>query len=173
MRITRRIGSLAFDGMQALDLVGPADAFGSDALMSSSPVNDEPQPYEVVAVGLTGKRIISSSGVLLHAHVGAYTNIQFDTIMVPGGVGLRKHKLYLAFVEEELGPQAALSVAREMVVCMKGPGGQNQFSEPLTFQFQSANRFKDVAAWIHTHLRADLSIEALAARVHRRLTALT
>jgi hypothetical protein len=31
MSTTRRIGFLAFDGLQALDLVGPADAFGSDA----------------------------------------------------------------------------------------------------------------------------------------------
>ena len=34
MGTTRRIGFLAFDGIQALDLVGPADAFGSDALLA-------------------------------------------------------------------------------------------------------------------------------------------
>jgi hypothetical protein len=31
---TKRIGFLGFDGVQALDIVGPADAFGSDAFAS-------------------------------------------------------------------------------------------------------------------------------------------
>ena len=59
---------------------------------------------------------------------------------------------------------AALAVARELVVYLKRPGGQNQFSEPLQFQMSAPSRFADLAAWIHSHLLADLSVEALAAR---------
>src|SRR6185503_12115529 len=72
--------------------------------------------------------------------------------------------LALAMIEEDLGPEAALAVAREMVVYLKRSGGQNQYSEPLRFQVESSDRFADIAAWIPTHLRADLSVEALAQR---------
>jgi transcriptional regulator GlxA family with amidase domain len=72
--------------------------------------------------------------------------------------------LSLTLIEEDLGPRAALAVARELVVYLKRPGGQEQFSEPLRFQMQSADRFADLAAWMGGHLRQDLSVEALAAR---------
>jgi transcriptional regulator GlxA family with amidase domain len=72
--------------------------------------------------------------------------------------------LSLALVQEDLGPQAALAVARMMVVYMKRPGGQEQFSEPLRFQTQSSDRFGELAAWMAGHLDADLSVDALAAR---------
>jgi len=73
--------------------------------------------------------------------------------------------LALALVEEDLGPRAALAVARELVVFLKRPGGQTQYSEPLQFQFNSTDRFADLATWMLGHLRNDLSLEALARRV--------
>lgn len=72
--------------------------------------------------------------------------------------------LTLALVEEDLGPRAALAVARELVVYLRRQGGQSQFSEPLSFQTRSIDRFADLAAWIATHLSQDLSVEALADR---------
>jgi len=72
--------------------------------------------------------------------------------------------LSLALIEEDFGPRVALSVARELVVYLKRPGGQEQFSEPLKFQTQSQDRFADLAAWIQGHLRQDLSVESLAER---------
>jgi transcriptional regulator GlxA family with amidase domain len=72
--------------------------------------------------------------------------------------------LSLALVQEDLGPQTALAVARMLVVYMKRAGGQEQFSEPLRFQMQSSDRFSELAAWISGHLGGDLSVEALAAR---------
>ena len=70
--------------------------------------------------------------------------------------------LSLALIEEDFGPQVALAVARELVVYMKRPGGQEQFSEPLKFQVASTSRFADLAAWMLGHLDADLSVEAMA-----------
>jgi len=67
-------------------------------------------------------------------------------------------------IEEDFGPRVALSVARELVVYLKRPGGQEQFSEPLQFQTNSRDRFAELAAWIQGHLRHDLSVEALAER---------
>ena len=74
--------------------------------------------------------------------------------------------LCLALVEEDLGPSAALAVARELVVFLKRPGGQLQYSEPLSFQTRSSPRFADLAAWLPANLCGDLSIEALAARAN-------
>jgi transcriptional regulator GlxA family with amidase domain len=70
--------------------------------------------------------------------------------------------LALAMIEEDLGSLAALAVAREMVVFFKRPGGQHQFSELLQFQSEAGSLFADTAAWIHTNLRAELTVEALA-----------
>jgi transcriptional regulator GlxA family with amidase domain len=72
--------------------------------------------------------------------------------------------LSLAFVQDDLGPQAALAVARMLVVYLKRPGGQEQFSEPLRFQMRSNDRFSEIAAWMAGHLNGDLTVEALAAR---------
>lgn len=74
--------------------------------------------------------------------------------------------LSLALVEEDLGPTAALAIARMLVVYLKRSGGQRQFSEPLRFQVRAAGRFADLAAWIPANLTADLSVEALAGRVN-------
>jgi transcriptional regulator GlxA family with amidase domain len=74
--------------------------------------------------------------------------------------------LCLALVESDLGPQASLAVARELVVYVKRPGGQMQFSEPLKFQTNATDRFSDLAAWLPAHLNGDLSVETLAERTH-------
>jgi transcriptional regulator GlxA family with amidase domain len=245
----RRIGFLAFDGVQALDLIGPADAFASDAFhtLAREPDSDfPPHPYEIVMIGLQGRRFTASSGIVMHANVVVPTNVRLDTLIIPGGAGLRRPgvaefaakwitarapyirrvasvctgihglattglldgrkvathwdavrdiqqkfpklrvepdalfikdgKFYtsagisagidlsLALIEEDWGSQAALAVAREMVVYFKRPGGQQQFSEPLRFQFQSSDRFADVITWIQSHLSGNLSVEALAKR---------
>lgn len=72
--------------------------------------------------------------------------------------------LSLALIEEDFGPSAALSVARELVVYLKRPGGQAQYSEPLQFQTQSADRLADIASWIVANLHKPLPVEVLAAR---------
>ncbi len=74
--------------------------------------------------------------------------------------------LALALIEEDFGAQVALSVARELVVFVKRPGGQEQYSEPLKFQVESTSRFADLAAWMVGHLDKDLSVESLAARIN-------
>jgi transcriptional regulator GlxA family with amidase domain len=74
--------------------------------------------------------------------------------------------LAMALIEEDHGVQIALSVARELVVYLKRPGGQEQYSEPLQFQVQSSDRLADLIPWIRSHLRQDLSVEILAARAN-------
>ncbi|KAF1024590.1 MAG: Isonitrile hydratase [Pseudomonas sp.] len=71
--------------------------------------------------------------------------------------------LCLALVEEDLGRAAALDVARHLVVFLKRPGGQSQFSVTLSLQ-ESASRFAELHAWIAEHLTLDLNIATLAAQ---------
>lgn len=70
--------------------------------------------------------------------------------------------LSLALIEEDFGPRVALAVARNLVVYMKRPGGQEQFSEPLKFQTTATSRFADLAAWMRGRLNSDLSVESMA-----------
>jgi transcriptional regulator GlxA family with amidase domain len=71
--------------------------------------------------------------------------------------------LALAFVEADLGRSIALAVARQLVVFMKRPGGQAQFSAALDLQ-RGDERFDRLHGWILENLRADLSLETLAGR---------
>ncbi|QQN24455.1 GlxA family transcriptional regulator [Pseudomonas cannabina] len=69
--------------------------------------------------------------------------------------------LALAIVEADLGHAAALEVARHMVVFLKRPGDQNQFSATLTLQ-SKGSQFSDLHAWINANLSSDLSVSSLA-----------
>jgi transcriptional regulator GlxA family with amidase domain len=69
--------------------------------------------------------------------------------------------LALALVEDDLGRAMALAVARYLVVFLKRPGGQAQFSEFLALQ-ASEDRFGVLHDWISRHLADDLSLPVLA-----------
>ncbi|HEV8389757.1 MAG TPA: GlxA family transcriptional regulator [Dongiaceae bacterium] len=69
--------------------------------------------------------------------------------------------LALALVEADLGRELALAVARQLVVFLKRPGGQAQFSATLALQHGNA-RFEGLHAWIADNLSGDLSVTALA-----------
>lgn len=73
--------------------------------------------------------------------------------------------LALALIEEDFGSRTSLAVAREMVVYLKRPGGQEQFSEPLRQQLQAGDRFGELVAWMTGHLDRDLAVPLLAERV--------
>ncbi|MGK5629238.1 GlxA family transcriptional regulator [Streptomyces sp. URMC 123] len=72
--------------------------------------------------------------------------------------------LALALVEEDLGRDAALSIARHMVVFLRRPGNQTQFSTQLAAQTAKRLPLRDVQQWVVEHPEADLSVEALARR---------
>jgi transcriptional regulator GlxA family with amidase domain len=240
--MTKRIGILAFDGVNGLDLAGPGEVFATANGQAAGEV-----PYEVVIAGIEGDRVHTEWGLTLEASPDREAGA-FDTIIVPGGAGLREPRtsraaaawilshavgarrivsvctgiyglaptglldgrratthwrfsadvarrfpairiepdaifirdtrfytsagitaaidLCLALVEDDLGPSVALAIARELVVYLKRPGGQLQFSEPLRFQTRATERFADLAAWLPANLKSDLSVEVLAQRVN-------
>jgi transcriptional regulator GlxA family with amidase domain len=247
MRVDRqprryRIGLLLFDGITALDIAGPMEAFTAARLPGHE--NDPTSCYELVTIGLTNKNVVAESGLILKPCTTLALCPHLDTLIIPGGRGLREPQtnktiatwikrraattrriasvctgiyglaptglldgkavtthwrfadglaqkfpalkveanalflnnghiytsagitagidLCLALIEEDYGRSAALRVARELVVFMKRPGGQEQYSEPLQFQFESTDSTTEVAAYIRTHLNRDLSVNALA-----------
>src|SRR5215510_5569453 len=72
--------------------------------------------------------------------------------------------LALALVEEDLGREVALGVARQLVMFLKRPGGQSQFSVPLMAQATERQPLSELLAWIGEHPDGDLSVPALARR---------
>jgi len=69
--------------------------------------------------------------------------------------------LALALVETDLGRELALTVARHLVVFLKRPGGQAQFSAALSQQ-AAEDRFGALHSWIGEHLAEDLPLPVLA-----------
>lgn len=72
----------------------------------------------------------------------------------------------LAMLEEDWGQPVALAVAQELVLYLKRPGGQSQFSRLLQTQMEESDRFERLCLWIQDHLDSDLSVPSLARRVN-------
>jgi len=72
--------------------------------------------------------------------------------------------LCLALVEEDFGRALALRIAQMMVVFLRRPGGQSQFSATLEAQARESPPLGEVLAWLPDHLRHDLSVDSLARR---------
>jgi transcriptional regulator GlxA family with amidase domain len=73
--------------------------------------------------------------------------------------------LALAWVEEDLGAGFALKVARELVLFLRRPGGQDQLSVSLEAQGSQTRSLHELQAWMVEHLAQPLSVGALADRV--------
>jgi transcriptional regulator GlxA family with amidase domain len=237
---TRRIVLLAFERLQALDLVGPAEVFS----MASRLTTDA---YSIEVVATRRSEISTSSGLHLRPDRSlASCRGPIDTLVVVGGEGVpdaladgtvvpwigraasrcrrvasvcsgafllaraglldgrratthwascetlrRRHPevevshdaifvkdgdvytsagvtagmdLSLALVEEDLGRRAALEVARWLVLFLKRPGGQSQFSAQLSAQIAEREPLRELQGWISDNLAMDLSVPALAER---------
>jgi transcriptional regulator GlxA family with amidase domain len=73
--------------------------------------------------------------------------------------------LALSLVEDDHGAAVALAVARELVMYMKRPGNQAQFSAPLDAQTRGSGRLRTLVDWLVDHLDEDLGVERLAERM--------
>lgn len=74
--------------------------------------------------------------------------------------------LALALVEEDLGREVALTLARYHVMYLMRPGGQSQFSAQLAAQRVESPRLAKICTYIVENPSADLSVPALAARAN-------
>src|SRR5437667_5589231 len=73
--------------------------------------------------------------------------------------------LALALVEEDYGSRLALQVARNLVLYLRRPGGQSQFSAALSLQLTDRKPLRDLELWVLDNLNKPLTVPVLAQRV--------
>ncbi len=73
--------------------------------------------------------------------------------------------LALALVEEDHGSRLALQVARNLVLYLRRPGGQSQFSAALSLQLTDRKPLLELEAWVLDNLQKPLTVPLLAQRV--------
>jgi transcriptional regulator GlxA family with amidase domain len=82
-----RVGLIGYDEVQALDLIGPSDAF---SIATTTDEKGKTQPcYEVVLLGLSNKSFRAESGVLFQPQTLLRNAPPLDTLIIPGGKGAR------------------------------------------------------------------------------------
>ena len=91
MSTRKRIGFLVYDGITALDLIGPAEAFAC-ARLAGERAAQRPA-YEVVTLGLGRRACVSESGVTIVPSTTIAAAPSLDTLIVPGGQGLRRPEI--------------------------------------------------------------------------------
>ena len=175
------------DGLDTLVVVGgphAEQACKDDPALVEWVRSMAPRVRRVASV-CTGAFILPAAGLLHHRRVTthwalsevlamAYPSIKVDSsllfvrdgnIYYSGGMtaGI---DLALALVEEDIGREIALAVARTLVVFPRRPGGQSQFSGYLNL-LETKNRpdISELQVWILGHPGDDLSIGALADRM--------
>jgi transcriptional regulator GlxA family with amidase domain len=141
-----------------------------------------PRPRRLASV-CTGALLLAEAGLLdgkratthwayCDAMAAEYPSVDFD----PDPIFVRDGRIYtsagvtsgidlaLALIEEDHGRALALDVARWMVVFLKRPGGQSQFSAQLVTGLPERDPLRVVQALIVEHPELDHSVEALARR---------
>ena len=74
--------------------------------------------------------------------------------------------LALALVEDDHGRDTALTIARHLVMFLRRPANQTQFSEQLSAQLAQREPIRDVQRWVADNPGDDLSVDALARRAN-------
>jgi transcriptional regulator GlxA family with amidase domain len=141
-----------------------------------------PATRRIAALGegiyaLAATNLLDGRQVVIHWRFAKDVALQFPRLRInarnlfakDGGYytcagGISAVDLSLALIDEDLGRQVALRLARDLVLPLKRAGEYEQYSEPLKFQIQSSDRLADVPAWISSHLGDDLSVDMLAER---------
>jgi transcriptional regulator GlxA family with amidase domain len=73
--------------------------------------------------------------------------------------------LALAWVEQDHGSAAAMKVARELILFLRRPGGQDQFSATLSAQALESKSIHELQVWMAENIERKLTVEMLAGRV--------
>src|SRR6266478_6159739 len=73
--------------------------------------------------------------------------------------------LALAWVEQDHGSAAALKIARELILFLRRPGGQDQFSATLSAQALETKSIHELQVWMAENVDRKLTVDVLARRV--------
>lgn len=130
--------------------------------------------FVLAAAGLLDGRRATTHWYFCHQLTKSYPRVTVD----PEPIFLRDGNIYtsagvtagmdmtLALVEEDFGSEVALRIARAYVMFLRRPGGQSQFSTPLSFTASSESPLNKLQVWILEHLQETLPVERLASRVN-------
>ncbi len=161
------------------DDVGVRDALADKALMRwiTAAANAAKRACSVCS----GAFLLAATGLLegkrVATHWSAATDLQriFPNIAVDAeAIYVNEGKFWtsagvttgvdmsLALVEQDHGRDLAMAVARQLVVYMRRPGHQTQFSATLNAQSVADDRLAKLAAWIEANLSKRLDVETLA-----------
>ncbi|MCD7936511.1 MAG: GlxA family transcriptional regulator [Tannerellaceae bacterium] len=126
--------------------------------------------FVLADAGLLANRKATTHWMLCEKMARAYPDIsvQMDAIFVKDGniytsAGITAGiDLALALIEEDLGKKYALLIARILVMFLKRPGNQTQFSMILEAQQIDHQPVSQAIEWITTHLHEEITVEKLA-----------
>jgi transcriptional regulator GlxA family with amidase domain len=130
--------------------------------------------FILAAAGLLHRRRATTHWIYADRLAKAYPSVDVDAsllfvrdgnVYTSGGItaGI---DLALALVEEDLGTEAMLGVARHLLVFPRRPGGQSQFrGHSSIIESPIRPNFSELQAWMLAHPEADLGVPALAKRM--------
>ncbi len=157
-------------------------AAATDAALTSWMASQARSARRICSV-CTGAFVLAASGLLegrkAVTHWGSCSLLQTQhpsTTVLPDAIYVQDGQIWssagatagidlaLALVEQDCGRSEAIRIARELVVFLKRPGGQTQYSVPLRLQADGDGSFGKLHDWIQLHLGDDLRVEVLAER---------
>ena len=100
----KRIGFIGFDGVVAIDLAGPVEVFTCAEIREGE--SGSRRCYEVIIIGLSNRPFVAESGLVFKPQKTFKNAPPLDTLVVPGGNGLRKPQIgkpVAAFVKSRVG----------------------------------------------------------------------
>jgi transcriptional regulator GlxA family with amidase domain len=130
--------------------------------------------FVLAAAGLLDGRRATTHWYFCHQLAREYPAVRVDSepifvrdgnLLTSAGVTAGMD-MSLALVEEDFGSEVALRIARAYVMFLRRPGGQSQFSTPLSFTASSESPLNKLQVWILEHLQEILPVERLASRVN-------
>lgn len=187
LHAARGFGQIPYTELSDIDTFMIAGGFGSRALQHNEAVRDFIREAATrarrTASICTGALLLAAAGLLDGKRATTHwafvpqfrrdfpkVDVDEDAIYVREGnlwssAGVTAGMdLALALIEEDLGRETALTIARHHVMYLMRPGGQSQFSAQLATQAIEDERIAQVCTYIIENPRADLSVPRLAAQ---------
>jgi transcriptional regulator GlxA family with amidase domain len=195
------IGSINYE-VDTVLVAGKGSLENMELLYLANWLNDNFKRFRRVASICAGAFVLAEAGLLNGRRATSHwmvcdkmaklypeINVEKDPIFIKDGniytsAGISTGMdLALALVEEDFGRDIAIMVARMLVLYLKRPGNQSQFSNILMHQTVNYEPVRNIQDWIIDHLDQELTVEILAekasmsprnfARVFMRETGIT
>ncbi len=163
--------------------LGSREATADGALLQW--ISDAASRARRIAAVCTGAFLLAEAGLLAGrratthwAAAGELARLHPDVHVDPDPIFLRDGHIWtsagvtagmdlaLALVEEDLDRDAALAIARHLVLFLRRPGNQSQFSATLAAQQPEREPLREVQRSIVENVAGEHSVEAMAARAH-------